>query len=133
MYKIYKLIHNGEVVYIGRTKCSLIRRKGAGYKSNIKLQEIYKECDIELIEETDDVSRERYWIAYYRNNGCDLLNTKNGDGLDVKLYYKEYWVVNKKQKVEYDREYRDKNRDVLREKWRIYDRTNRNRKKKEEK
>lgn len=79
MYKIYKLIFNGCVVYIGQTKLSLKRRKGSGYGKYVPF---YRECEIELIEETNDVSRERYWIEYYLSQGCPLLNILKGDGLD---------------------------------------------------
>lgn len=80
--KIYKLIHNDEVVYIGRTIATLTERKNWQYKSNPKLQSIYKECNIELIEETDDISREHYWISFYGKD--NLLNIKYGDGIDKK-------------------------------------------------
>lgn len=80
MVKIYKLIRNNEVVYIGKTILTLQRRKNGAYTAMDK--QFVKECDIELIEETDDVSRERYWIEYYRNQGCELKNKRNGDYRD---------------------------------------------------
>jgi hypothetical protein len=41
---------------------------------------MYKEqkpC-ILLIEETEDILRERFWIEHYRSLGCDLVNASNG-------------------------------------------------------
>lgn len=78
--KIYKLIHNEKIVYIGRTTVELNKRKNWQYKNNPKLQSIYKECRIELIEETDDISREHYWISFYGKD--NLLNMKYGDGIN---------------------------------------------------
>ena len=80
MQKIYKLICNSEVVYIGRTKMTLSRRKSAAYKSNPALQAIYKECEIVLIEETNDLNREQFWIDYYGME--NLLNVKKGAPVD---------------------------------------------------
>jgi Ni/Co efflux regulator RcnB len=77
MTKIYKLIHPEQgVVYVGRTKNTLERRKRGSYPEVI--QSIKKECKIELIEETNDVSRERYWIGIHRDT---ILNERAGDGL----------------------------------------------------
>lgn len=84
MIKIYKLIYKEDVIYIGKTILSLGRRKGSGYP-NIPF---YKECLIELIEETKDVSRERYWIEYYQNMGYKLMNKRNGDHSNYTI--KEY-------------------------------------------
>lgn len=102
MIKIYKLIHNGEIVYVGQTKQKLNTRKAKGY-SNVPF---YKECKIELIEETDDVSREKYWIDKLRSEGHPLLNKRDGDtGLDYKEYQKEYKEKNKEYEREYNKEY----------------------------
>lgn len=100
-YKIYKLVYDNTVVYVGRTKTTLKLRKQNGYGRN---QQFFKLCDIELIEETDDISRERYWIEYYRNSGEPLFNIKKGDGLDYQLYSKTYYkenkaIINKKAKI----------------------------------
>ena len=109
-YKIYKLIHNGIVVYVGRTKMTLLKRKWVGYKHNIKVDKIYKECLMELIEETDDVSRERYWIEFYKDT---ILNIQKGEGLNHKEYYKEYWDKNNEKRLELGRQsakrYRERN------------------------
>ena len=53
MFKIYKLVHAGKIVYIGCTTQELKRRKSNGYRSNEAVNSIRKECEIELIEETD--------------------------------------------------------------------------------
>lgn len=77
MIKIYKLVKDGKIVYVGKTKLSLSRRKGGAYYCMDK--DFVSKCDIELIEETNDVSRERYWIEYYIKKGYELKNKRNGD------------------------------------------------------
>ena len=93
MRKIYKIIRGKDVIYIGSTKLKyLCQRKAIGYK----FIPDYKECSFELIEETDDVSREQYWIDYYRNEGCELVNKIRGlTGLTPEDARKEAWKRNK--------------------------------------
>jgi len=104
MIKIYKLTFKDEVVYIGQTKRKLYKRKCNGY-DNIPF---YKECKIELIEETDDESRERYWIKFYLDLGAPLLNIRLGNGFDTKEYNKNYREKNKGYYVNYLRDYSKK-------------------------
>ena len=93
MIKIYKIVYESNIIYIGRTKYTLKVRKS---KKNYSVPaEIYKQSTIELIEETEDVSRERYWIGYYKSKGVKLMNIKGGDtgktrAEYAKEYYKEY-------------------------------------------
>ena len=98
-YKIYKLIYNGNVVYVGRTKSTLTKRKNWGYKG-CGVEHIAKECSIELIEETDDISKEKYWIEHY---GIDnLLNNVNGNtGMSKKESALIYKAKNKERLIEY--------------------------------
>ena len=98
-YKIYKLIHKGDVVYVGRTKSTLTKRKGWGYKKS-PISSIAKECSIHLIEETDDSVRETYWIEHY---GLDnLMNVMRGDvGMSTKEYQDTYKEVNKDRLIEF--------------------------------
>jgi len=80
MFKIYKIIDNtNDNVYIGITKQKIIRRicqHECDYKGNRNVSSslIIKNNDwkYELIEETDDKTRERYWI----NNTPNCINTK---------------------------------------------------------
>jgi hypothetical protein len=112
-YKIYKLIHRGIVVYVGKTKLTLHQRKSCGYRQNLSIQAIYKECDIILIEETDDVSRERYWVDYYKDT---LLNKRNGDtGLSHKEVVKQWYESNKEKIKEHQKEYRESNKEKKKE------------------
>lgn len=74
-YKIYKLVYNNQIVYIGRTTQKLNRRFSNGYK----FIPFWKDCSIELIEITEDLSRERYWIDYYKNEGIELYNIQKGN------------------------------------------------------
>jgi hypothetical protein len=103
-YKIYHLKYKGEIIYVGRTTNDLKDRKAKGYHFNLELKKIEKDCKIELIEETNDISRERFWIKNYLEIGYNLLNKKKGDGLDrnseeFKEYnknkVKNYYVKNK--------------------------------------
>jgi hypothetical protein len=99
MYKVYKLVKDGNVVYVGVTKLELRRRKSVGYRNNTNgLHSIRHECEIILIEETDDVSRERYWIDFYKDQ--PLLNCIAGlAGANQKelhtQYMRQYYKDNK--------------------------------------
>ncbi len=78
-YKIYKLVYNNEVIYVGYTKNSL---KYRFYRKHPSVPiEIKQESSIELIEETDDKTREEYWRLYYIDLGCNLYNKRRGDGI----------------------------------------------------
>jgi hypothetical protein len=106
MIKIYKLIYNNEVVYVGRTKHKLNRRIQLGYSTNV--EKILKDCSIELIEETDDISRERYWIDLLKNEGHPLLNKIGGStGLDHIEAKKVYRENNKESILEWQKEYQN--------------------------
>jgi hypothetical protein len=119
--KIYKLVKDSEVVYVGRTKLSLSRRKSSGFY-NLD-QDFVRECEIQLIEETDDRSRERYWIDYYLSIGCKLLNKRNGDYKDYQQHYEEikrkmrerrgFEPMTKEEKLQKRREYCKKNQEEL--------------------
>lgn len=98
IHRIYRLLLNGEVVYVGRTTLTLKRRFSRGWG---KHTEALRDSTIELIEETWDRTRERYWIKYYRDLGCPLYNITDGDGLDRKLKSKLY----REENPEYFREY----------------------------
>lgn len=95
MYKIYKLIHDDKVVYVGKTKRTLRQRMYNGYEHNKFLKDIYKFCKMELIEETNDASRERYWIDFYKETA---LNIQKGDGLDYEKRNIEYREKLKQQR-----------------------------------
>ena len=115
MIKIYKLIYKDEVIYVGKTKLTLKRRKGS---ANYSVPDyIYKESTIELIEETEDVSRERYWIDLYRDSCISLMNKRGGDHNDDTKY--EYIKVNLKKKKE-DRGFVKKTEEHHKELRRLY-------------
>ena len=128
-YKIYRLLRNGIVIYIGRTTQSLKRRKANGYEYIPD----YKECDMILIEETDDKTREQYWIDYYRGIGIELENKvdavrskshkkeyyeRNKEHLDKKR--KQYLEKSKEERIEWRKNYRQKNKEKIKEYNRIY-------------
>ena len=115
MIKIYKLIHDGQIVYVGQTKQKyLSSRKKLGYGDTIPF---FKECKIELIEETDDITRERYWIDRLKNEGHPLLNMNRGRGFNKKEYQKKYqnFITQTGASKEYQKEWREKNREKKRE------------------
>jgi len=127
MYKIYKLVDNtnGDI-YIGITTQTLKQRlwKHKSSYSTCVSREIINNGDykIELIEETDDKTRERYWIE---NTNC--IN-KIIPGRTEKEYYennrdkfKEYRENNREKANEYFKEYREKNREKILEYQKEYD------------
>ncbi len=105
MYKIYKIVDNtNDNVYIGITTQTLKRRlNGHKHKITCSSRNIIKNGDyrIELIEETDDKTRERYWIQ-----NTDCIN-KYIPGRTATQYYSD----NKEKK----KEYREKNKEKQKE------------------
>jgi hypothetical protein len=119
-YKIYKLIHPIKgVIYVGKTTRGLRERKSWGYKSNKELQKIYKECNIELIEETNDKTREDFWINQFDN----LLNIQRGSGLGKNIINnsacKKWKMKNPESIKNIQKRYYDKNRQTILEKKKI--------------
>ena len=119
MVKIYKLMHNDKIVYVGKTKAKyLSMRKAWGYGDTVPF---FKECSVELIEETIDASREEYWIEKLRSEGHPLLNKRRGvTGLDKKEYNKEYQKEYKEKLKEYRKEYCEKNKEKIKEDFKEY-------------
>ena len=104
MYKIYKIIDNTNGnVYIGRTTMKLtVRLRKHKTRQSCMCREIIKNGDykIELIEETDDKSRERYWIE---NTDCvnKVIPGRTRD---------EWYEENRETLLENNKKYREKNR-----------------------
>ena len=101
--KIYKIIDNTNGnVYIGQTTQTLKRRLAIHKCStSCSSRQIIDNGDyrMELIEETDDESRERYWI----------LNTECINTMIPGRTIKEWYVDNEN----YDKKYREKNIDKI--------------------
>lgn len=121
MIKIYKIIDNTNGnIYIGQTKQKLYKRLN-NHKQDFKRgsttisREIIKNGNykIELIEETDDLNKERYWIE---NTNC--IN-KVVPGRTRKEHYEDTkHLINKKEKSEYQKQYREKtNYDKIKYNW----------------
>lgn len=115
-YKIYRLIHNGDIIYVGQTTKTLARRKANGYKHI----PFYKECEIELIEITTDITRETIWIMLYMAMGCELLNKRLGvltedERIEIrkKRYEKNRQAIVEKRR-EYKKDYYQKNKEIYR-------------------
>tara|TARA_R110000822_G_scaffold8902_8_gene35059 strand:+ start:542 stop:1003 length:462 start_codon:yes stop_codon:yes gene_type:complete len=124
MLKIYKIIDNTNGnIYIGKTENTLKQRLAVHkIDKNCSSTEIIKNGDyrMELIEETQDKTRERYWIE---NTQC--IN-KQIPGRTDKEYYednkesilkqrKEYSKNNKDKIKKYQSEYRENNKDKTKE------------------
>ncbi len=111
MFKIYKIVDNtnGDV-YIGITKLKLYQRLN-NHKQDFKRgstsisRDIIKNGDyrIELIEETDDKTRERYWIE---NTNCINITIPGRTR-------KEHYEDNKKRLTERNRNYQQENKEYF--------------------
>ena len=116
--KIYKIVDNTNGnIYIGKTTKTLKHRlsqhkydfKNEGRRCTSR--EIIKNGDyrIELIEETEDDSRERFWIL---NTDCinvcipgQTMKEWREDNKEYRKYKKEYREKNKEKYKEYQKEY----------------------------
>jgi hypothetical protein len=129
-YKVYKIEKPGcDKVYIGITETTIRGRKAA-HRFDLKRnshRDLYQwftlECDLVLLEETNDINREKYWIDFYgdkvvneklnvsrtngiKNKAYNAWITKIGrrakkEGLSTKDYqikYNEWWLEDKKHK-----------------------------------
>ena len=114
MYKIYKIVDNtNDNVYIGITRKTLKERLGRHERhNNCVSRDIIKNGDyrMELIEQTDDKMRERYWIE---NTEC--IN-KQIPGRTQK----EWREKNKEILAEKNKKYREKNKEKIAEKKKEY-------------
>ena len=113
--KIYKIIDNTNGnVYIGKTKNTLnyrLRKHKSNRTCSSRLIIDNGDYRIELIEETDDDSRERYWIE---NTDCINVNIPGRTDKE--------WREKNKDK---NKEYREKNKEKIKE----YEKVNKERKK----
>lgn len=96
MLKIYRIVDNTNGnIYIGKTTQTLkARLYGHKHKNTCSSHNIIKNGDyrIELIEETDDDTRERYWIQ-----NTDCINIRKLDYDKIKQNKKYY--ENNKEKI----------------------------------
>lgn len=105
MFKIYKIIDNtNNDIYIGITKQKLLSKRLSQHKErmNCMSSKIIKNGDykIELIEETDDKTRERYWIE-----NTDCIN-KQIPGRTKQEYYND----NRERLSQYKRNWKQNHR-----------------------
>lgn len=120
MYKIYKIVDNTNGnIYIGITKKKYLCKRISGHRTDYKRgklcssREIIKNGDyrVELIEETEDETRERYWIE-----NTDCIN-KQIPNRTRKEYSKEYYENNKdiiiEKKKEYSKEHYQNNKEYI--------------------
>jgi hypothetical protein len=114
MLKIYRIVDNTNGnIYIGKTKkkylCDRLANHRYGYKRGFTCssREIIKNGDyrMELIEETDDETRERYWIL-----NTDCIN-KVIPGRTKKERNKEHYENNRDIILNKQKEYYEKNKE----------------------
>ena len=113
IYKIYRITDNTNGnCYVGQTIQEL-KERICKHKSNFKTgygscssELILKNNDwkYELIEETDDITREKYWI----HNSTNCINTHRLEGRNM-IHAREMEI-----------EYRKKNKDILKEYYKTY-------------
>jgi hypothetical protein len=118
-YKIYKLVLDGEVVYVGITTYKKLSQRKNRHNCADTFERV-RESEIELIEITTDKSRERYWIQHHLDKGCKLFNITKGNGFKLQEYYKEnkkswkkYYKKNKEERIEYQKIYQKENKDKI--------------------
>ena len=126
-YKIYRLVLDGKVVYVGQTTKKYLNSRKS-HHNYIETFERVKESEIELIEITTDITRERYWIEYYLNEGCVLFNKHKGlTGLTKKEYEKNR--IQTEERKQWRKEYEKKRGQT--EEYKNYQKAYRQRKKAE--
>ena len=119
MYSIYKLTSfKTDEVYIGITSTLLRKRLSQhrcdykkycnGTKHWVSSYHVCKYLDvkIELIEETDDKTRERFYIENTENCINERIPTRT---------HKEYHQINKEKRNKYSKEYRDSHKEQMSE------------------
>jgi len=112
MYKIYKIVDNTNGnVYIGQTKVKYLSQRIAQHRNNLKYEKSCSSKKIlcnndwyyELIEETNDLSREQYWILNIDNCINNNNYQKNGTYEQVRAKNPERILYQKKRlKNRYD-------------------------------
>jgi hypothetical protein len=99
-YRVYHLLSkSGDIIYVGITTNTLRKRLSGGY-TWLDIEEY----DMELIEETEDPTRERYWIEKYTEQGYKLYNSHIPSDIE-----RGYIKANsrKEYQKEYDKKYRE--------------------------
>ena len=136
MLKIYRIVDNTNGnIYIGKTKQKYLSKRLGQHRERMTCmsREIIKNGDykIELIEETEDESRERYWIEntdcinkqipgrtqkeWREDNKEKVIQNKKkySDKPENKEKKKEYQKKHHEKNKDYQEEYRKKNKDKL--------------------
>tara|TARA_R100001086_G_scaffold189950_3_gene107543 strand:+ start:2009 stop:2422 length:414 start_codon:yes stop_codon:yes gene_type:complete len=129
--KIYKLINEDNLFYIGSTTYDLEERLKKhkyvknNYLTSKKLFENNKNVIIELLEEfnfeskKEILEKEKYYIEMYINdNNCvnknlpyiTNINFKNNNTEYKKEYYKYWYQKNRERRLEYYKQYRQNRR-----------------------
>ena len=104
-YRVYHLVSkSGDIIYVGITTKTLRKRLSGGY-SWLDIEDY----EMILIEETDDFTRERYWIEKYTEQGYKLYNIQIPTDI-------ERGATIKYGRKKYDKEYGKKYREYVKNK-----------------
>jgi len=130
-YRIYGIVHNEKVIYVGLTRGSVERRFKNIYPHIPK--EIKQDSYPLLLEETDDPKAEREWIKVFECCEWPLYNIQKGNGLDYTTYNRENQKKNYRKLYDsyyksYWENYRKENREKYNEYLKNYMRTYKNKK-----
>lgn len=113
--RIYCIQDCNGLKYVGSTKQKLKRRlyhhKYYKYKNDCSSKKLdLDNCKIYTLEETDEENRkvrEQYWI-----DTIECVNKYNTI-FDKKEYHKQKYQENRDERIQYQKEYRQKNRDKI--------------------
>ena len=116
--KIYKLVNEDGLTYIGKTNCKYLSSRLSVHKSQALTERNIKKCTseklfrnnkkvkIELLEITDDKQREAYYIEKFDcvnqiKSGLPYVVTKKNWLIKNPNYYKNYYDKNKPNSKKY--------------------------------
>jgi hypothetical protein len=129
IYKIYALISSedfndikkGDIIYIGITSKTLGNRLSGHKSEHINWPD---KININLIENTNDKSRESFYIDFFKKMGCNLLNKNNGIRPNIEKKSKLTDEQKKERLKEYRKTYYLKNKEKLNDKMKLYQEKN---------
>ena len=131
-YRVYALQDGLDIVYVGITQDTLQNRWKSGWKHTKKNKYLKKNCTMYLLEETDDRTREHFYIQIFTELGHPLINIKgktkpkpkNHMNDKTKDYMKSYYETNKEKCRElmknYQQTHKEEQRAYRREYYRKY-------------
>lgn len=119
-YKIYALQDGLDIVYVGITKTSLEYRWKSGWKHTKQNKYLKRNCTMYVLEETDDRTREFFYIQIFTELGHPLINIvgktkpKPRNYMDERQYMKSYYETNKERCRELMKNYQETHKEEQR-------------------